>query len=165
MAHRSAGTGQEAYPANRMSATFVPLTAARAREVLAWMSLLYRHEDLFFDEPRALRAVEELIANPELGGIWWIEAEGVVAGYFVLTICYSLEFGGRFGMLDEFFIAEALRGKGIGTQALAFAAEWCRGRRLEALRLEVDPRNKRGQKLYRRSGFELQERYLMTRWL
>ena len=64
-------------------------------------------------------------------------------------------------MLDEFFVAEGLRGKGIGAEALAFAAEWCRGRRLEALRqpsrgkgrLEVDPQNRRGQKLYRRSSF------------
>ena len=71
----------------RSCAAFLPLTAARVRESLAWMSLLYRHEDLLFDEPRALRAVEELIANPGLGGIRWIEAEGAVAGYFVLTIC------------------------------------------------------------------------------
>jgi len=148
-----------------LTVTFVPVSAVRVDEVLAWMSNLYQHEDLVFDEARARRAVQELIADKDLGGIWWIEAEGVVAGYFVLTLCYSLEFGGRFGLLDEFFVAEELRGKGLGTQALAFAAQWCRERRLEALRLEVDPENRLGQKLYRRSGFELQERYLMTRWL
>jgi len=129
------------------------------------MSLLYQHENLSFDESRTRRAVEELIANPGLGGIWWMEVEGVVAGYFVLTICYSLEFGGRFGLLDEFFVAPGFRRRGIGSEALAFAARWCRERHLEALRLEVDPANQLGQKLYRRCGFELQERHLMTRWL
>jgi ribosomal protein S18 acetylase RimI-like enzyme len=36
---------------------------------------------------------------------------------------------------------------------------------LKAMRLETDHANVRAQKLYLRRGFELHERYLMTRWV
>jgi len=129
------------------------------------MRQLYGHEGIVFDETRARRAVEGLIERPEYGGVWLIETMDAVAGYFALTSGYSLEFGGHVGLLDELFVAEEWRGKGIGGAALQFVEDWCRGRGLKAVRLEVDPRNLRGQRLYRRAGFKLQERYLMTRWI
>ena len=145
--------------------TLLPVTSKEVDTTLDWMRRLYDHEGIVWNEALARRAVEELAERPDSGGIWLIQADSVVAGYFALTVAYSLEFGGRFGLLDEFFVADEWRCRGLGTQALAFAAEWCRARSFAALRLEVDPQNLRGQKLYRRMGFELQERYLMTRWL
>jgi GNAT superfamily N-acetyltransferase len=148
-----------------VSVNFVLVTEARVSETLVWIERLYRHEGIVFDEKRAQRAVEGLIGRPEYGGVWLLETVGTVGGYFALTVGYSLEFGGHTGLLDELFIAEEWRGKGFGGAALQFATDWCRARGFEAVRLEVDPRNLTGQRLYRRAGFELQERYLMTRWI
>lgn len=126
---------------------------------------LYAREGLAWDRAGARSAALELIANPGLGGIWLIETDGATAGYVVLTACFSLEFGGRFGLLDEIFLAEPWRGRGLGTGALEFAARWCRERGMGALRLEVWTGNTSAIRLYERAGFALEERHLMTRRL
>ena len=76
-----------------------------------------------------------------------------MAGYVALTACYSLEFHGRFGLLDEFYIEEQWRGQGLGTAALAFVDEQCRSRGWKAVRLEVASHESRAQELYRRAGY------------
>jgi ribosomal protein S18 acetylase RimI-like enzyme len=100
-----------------------------------------------------------------LGGAWLIESAGETVGYLVLTICFSLEFHGRFALLDEFYLVDSARGQGIGTLALGFVEQECRIRGLKAVRLEVGRTNLRALGLYRRAGFEVEERHLMTKWL
>src|SRR4051794_7528268 len=101
------------------------------------MSRLYGQDHLDYDTARARRVSEWLIANPDCGGIWLIQSEGVEVGYIVLTVCVSIEFHGRFAMLDELYIDAAARGRAIGPQAIAFATEWAQARNFKALRLEV----------------------------
>jgi ribosomal protein S18 acetylase RimI-like enzyme len=105
------------------------------------------------------------MANRGLGGVWLIAMGGETAGYLCVTVCYSLEFAGRFALLDELYLKEAWRGKGIGRQAIVFAEEWSRARGLAAIRLEVAHANLRALELYRRQGFKAHERHLMTKWL
>lgn len=111
------------------------------------------------------RALAELASNSDFGGAWIIRVDGAPAGYVALTACYSLEFHGRFGLLDELFIADQWRGKGIGPAALAFIGRECRARGWEAVRLEVGTENLHAQEVYRRGGYQLDERHLMTKWL
>jgi len=66
------------------------------------------------------------------GGLSLIHAGGEPAGCLVLTICYSLEFHGRFVLLDD---------------------EFCRTQGLPAIRLEVAWQNPRALELYKRSGY------------
>jgi GNAT superfamily N-acetyltransferase len=146
-------------------ATFLPLTSPEIPRVLGLMSQLYAQDAIPWNEDRSRRAIADLLASPELGGIWLIQVDGTTVGYLVLTICFSLEFQGRYALLDEFFVEEQWRSQGIGSQALGFAEEQCRLRGLKALRLETAHENVRAVELYRRRGFELHDRYLMTRWL
>ena len=146
-----------------MPTTFVPAAASDVDLVLAFMAGLYH--PIHWDEARARQALHDLLAHPESGGTWLIHAEGQPVGYLVLTICYSLEFHGRFVLLDELFVAEPYRGRGIGAQALAFAGEFCRIQGLRAIRLETAWQNSRAIELYRRAGFEVDPRHLMTRWI
>lgn len=148
-----------------MNPGFLPLDPSRIDRVLELMAQLYRHDGIPFDPARARRAIDELLANPQWGGIWWIAVDGEPAGYFVLTAGYSLEFGGRFALLDEFLIEDPWQGQGIGTVALAFMESWCRSRGMGALRLEVAHDNPRALALYRRAGFITHERHFMTRRL
>jgi GNAT superfamily N-acetyltransferase len=124
---------------------------------------LYAREPGAWDRQHARRAAEELIADAGRGGIWLLEVEGEAAGYLVLTVCFSLEFGGRFCLVDELFVADEWRGRGIGTQALEFAGQWAREQGMEALRLEVWTGNAGAIRLYQRAGYALEERHLMTR--
>jgi GNAT superfamily N-acetyltransferase len=146
-------------------ARFLPLKPDDVDRVLVMMERLYANGSPLFDAIRARHAMETLLTEPEFGGVWMIDADGTLAGYIVVLLGYSLEFGGRFGLLDELFVAEAHRGSGLGTAALAFAGEQCRARGWQALRLEVNQDNHRGISLYRRSGFQMHDRFLMTKWI
>jgi diamine N-acetyltransferase len=143
---------------------FVPVTTAKLDRALAMMAHLYS-STMHFDAAHARAAVEWLIDNQTWGAAWFMEAAGQTAGYLVLTIGYSLEFHGRYGLLDELFVEESFRGQGFGSQALAFAEQECRRRGLRALRLEVGRQNPRAQSLYSRFGFHAHDRDLMTKWV
>lgn len=140
--------------------------------LLALIRGLYECEHIPFDEARAARAVDGLLADPSLGGAWVIERAGESGGrrgdpigYAVLTLGYSLEFGGRFALLDELFIREEHRGAGAGRQVLARVEEICRELGLQAVRLEVERTNRMARELYRKVGFEAHDRDLMTLWI
>jgi GNAT superfamily N-acetyltransferase len=152
-----------------MSAMEIELRRAGADDrdlLLALIRGLYECEHIPFDEARAARGLGGLLADPALGGVWVVErADGAPIGYAVLTLGYSLEFGGRFALLDELFIREEHRGAGAGRQVLARIGEICRGLGLEAVRLEVERTNRGARQLYRKAGFEAHDRDLMTLWL
>src|SRR5580700_8239845 len=153
-----------------MKAEFNALTAGTLERALGMMGSLYSEAGAAHHRERARRAAEWLMANPELGGVWLIHlndkrVNGQPVGYLCVTLCYSLEFDGRFALLDELYLEAAWRGKGIGAQAIAFAAKWSRARGLAAMRLEVAHTNSRAIELYRREGFKAHDRHLMTKWL
>ncbi len=129
------------------------------------MAQLYAQDAIPWDEHRSRKVLDDLLADPDWGGAWLIQVDGATVGYLVLTLGFSLEFHGRYALLDEFFVEEQWRSQGIGSEALAFAVEQCRSRGVKALRLETDHANLRAIALYRRRGFELHERHLMTRWV
>jgi ribosomal protein S18 acetylase RimI-like enzyme len=129
------------------------------------MREFYAHEGLVFDESRTLGAFRTMAADPNLGRVWIFRAGGAVVGYLAVTVCYSLEFAGRYALVDELYVREAFRGRGIGARALQVAAEACRALDVSALRLEVDVGNERAMALYERLGFTLQKRYMMSQWI
>jgi GNAT superfamily N-acetyltransferase len=148
-----------------MQLEFTPVTAATLETALDLMSRLYTEAGAAHDRPRARRAAEWLFTHPEDGCVWLIEADGEIAGYLVVTRCFSIEFGGPFGLLDELYFQAPSRGRGFGARAIAFAEEWCRAHGMSAVRLEVAHANHHALRLYRRSGFETHDRDLMTKWL
>jgi GNAT superfamily N-acetyltransferase len=146
----------------------IEMSAAGAGDldlVLGLMRGLYASDHIVFEEPRARRALAGLLADPGLGKVWLVESGGETIGYAVLTLGYSLEFGGRFAVLDELFIQEAHRGRGAGGQVLRWIEEAGRALGLRAIRLEVSRMNGKAKELYRRAGFEAHDRDLMTLWM
>jgi GNAT superfamily N-acetyltransferase len=145
---------------------FVALAPGSAGRVLPFMQLLYGREHIDFDPPTTLRSAEWLLANPDWGGIWMLDAAGRDAGYLAVTVASSIEFRGRFALLDELYIADEFRGHGLGPAAVGFATEWARDRGFAALRLEVGDENFHGRHVYTKAGFKLHpDRRLMTKWL
>lgn len=142
-----------------------PAAAGDLGLVLEMMRGLYASDSIHFDAVRAGRALAELQADASLGSVWLVEGGGTVAGYAVLTFGYSLEFGGRYGLLDELFILAPHRSRGVGRQVLARLAGVCRDLGLTALRLEVARMNQGARRLYERAGFAAHDRDLMTLWL
>jgi GNAT superfamily N-acetyltransferase len=148
-----------------MRAEFRPAGNNDLDQILPMMSRLYGQDGLPFDAVRTRVAAEWLLAHADSGAIWTIEAGEAPVGYMVMTMCASLEFGGRFALLDELYLEAPWRGRGLGAQAIEFVAEWARARGMAAVRLETAQDNQRAQGLYRKCGFILHDRYLMTKWL
>ena len=75
-----------------------------------------------------------------------------MCGYALLSKTFSQEVGGRVVWLEEIYLRENSRGKGLGKEFFAFFKQkYAAARRL---RLEVEPDNARAEKLYRSLGFE-----------
>lgn len=152
-----------------MNAPGLPLARpARVEDestVVALMRDFYAGEHLVFDELIAPRAVRELLAAPSLGSIHLLEHDDSVIGYFVVTFGFSLEFHGRYALLDELYLVPSARGRGWGRHALELAAGTARQAGVAALRLEVNHVNTRARAAYLRAGFQDNRRDLLTRWL
>lgn len=148
-----------------MEHTFRPAQGSDADALLAMMRGLYEHDRIAFDEAAARDALSRLLADDRLGLAHLILVGGQVAGYVVLAFGFSLEFRGRDAFVDELFVKEEFRGRGLGAAAIRFAEEVCRARGVRALHLEVERSNTGAQALYRRSGFRDHDRYLLTKWV
>jgi len=147
------------------NALFQQLSEHEVPVLLGLMREFYPLQHMRFDEGVARAAVQALLSDPSLGQICFVYRGAELAGYLVLTFCFSLEFHGRFGLLDELYLREAFRRKSLGKAVMAFAENLCRQKGIQALRLEVGRDNQPAQGLYRKSGFREEERYLFTKWL
>jgi ribosomal protein S18 acetylase RimI-like enzyme len=152
-------------PFETVEPTFKPAGASDFDALLPMIRALCEHDGTPFDEHAVGRALARLVGDESLGRVWLIESGGEAAGYVVLTFGFSLEFGGRDAFIDELFVKEEFRGRGLGNEAIRFAEDVCRERGIRALHLEVDRQNTRAQSVYRRAGFVDHQNYLMTKWL
>ena len=148
-----------------MKTHFQLATEDEAPALIGLMREFYAHENLRFDEAAARSEIDRLLRKSNLGQLYVICAGPDVAGYFALTFCYSLEFHGRFALLDEIYIREAFRRQKLGQAVVEFAEGVCQQMGIKALRLEVGQKNEAAQSLYRGAGFKQEERNLFTKWL
>ena len=148
-----------------MNALFQLLSDQELPALLEMMRDFYSQQEMQFDETAASSAVARVLSNPELAQIYFIFRGPELAGYFALTFCFSLEFHGRFALLDEIYLREPFRRQKLGRAVVAFAEDLCRKAGIKALRLEVGRENQGAQALYRTTGVKEDERNLMTKWL
>jgi len=89
------------------------------------MRELYEHEGIPFDRKVASDALSGLLQTPSLGDVQLMLEDEEIVGYFVLTFGYSLEFRGRFLFLDQMYIRDDYRGRGLGREALEAVEKIC----------------------------------------
>jgi ribosomal protein S18 acetylase RimI-like enzyme len=145
-----------------MSADVRRATSEDLGHLVALMTEFYGESGFSFDPARARIAFAELIADPRLGSAWLIRSGDELAGYFVLTLGYSMEFGGRSAFLDDLFIRSLHRGRGLGQAALAAMRAECEALGVRAVHLEAARDNGAAQELYRRAGFAGRDLQLLT---
>jgi GNAT superfamily N-acetyltransferase len=136
--------------------------APAAPGILDLMERFYAEERYPFDREKARAALESFLADPSLGRAWLFKDRGAAVGYFVLTLGFSLEYGGRDAFVDELFVSPSHRGAGLGRRALDVMGEACRALGVQALHLEVEKDNPASE-IYRKWGFEDHDRRMMTR--
>ncbi|WPP53008.1 GNAT family N-acetyltransferase [Catalinimonas niigatensis] len=143
-----------------------PLAQAEdLKKILEMMEDFYGIDAYPFDKLLTAANLKQFVANPNLGRLWLITSDRETLGYLVLTFGYSFEFKGRDAFLDEFYLKEAYRSQGIGSQAIDFVLEQAKALGIQAVHLEVERHNEKGTRLYRSKGFKEHKRTLMTKWL
>jgi ribosomal protein S18 acetylase RimI-like enzyme len=130
--------------------------------LVALMSEFYAESGYPLNWRRAEAAFSELLADQGLGQVWLIQAAPGPVGYVVLTLGYSMEYGGRDAFVDDLFIRPSFRRRGLGKLALAKVRAACEEQGVRALHLEVGRDNAAAQSLYHRVGFVDTDRQLLT---
>ena len=130
-----------------------PAGTADVPRLVALMSEFYAESGFPLPAAPAARAFAGLLADPRLGRVWLIEAGGEVAGHVVLTLSYSMEYGGLRGVVDDLFVRAPHRGRGLGAAAMTAVRAACESLGVRALQVEVGPENDVARRLYARSGF------------
>ena len=149
-----------------MEPTFRLATEDDLETLADFVRRFYAEDQTFPLQEKVARGVlRDILSTPSLGRVWMIQDGARPIGYLVLTFGYSLEYRGRDSFIDEFYIQQSHRGRGIGAAAMRFLESACRELGVHAVHLEVERSNTAAQGLYRKFGFEDHDRYLMTRWI
>ena len=141
--------------------TFKPLEITDISTITQMMQDFYAIDNYPMDVEVTKNLFQEFISNDHLGKSWLIYSESEIVGYIILTFIFSFEYGGKIAFLDELFIKETARGKGIGKEAIQFIQREVPKLSLKLLYLEVEPHNENAQKLYLAHDFVIHNRKLM----
>ncbi len=123
----------------------------------------YEHEHIEFEEKKIIAALQAFFGRSQYGRIWIIKDEHQIIGYVIFTFVFSLEYGGLNALLDEFYIKEKFRGKGIGTNTLKFIENECVKDGVNSIHLQVFKFNREAERLYLRHGYTEIDRIFMTK--
>lgn len=125
--------------------------AARLRE---FIGQLYDEDRIPMVDDRVARGIAALLADRAHGeALFWLDDAGNEVGYSIMTLCFSVEQGGVYALLDELYLAPPVRGRGHASRILAAVAERARARGCERMYLEVNRHNTDAARLYLANGY------------
>jgi GNAT superfamily N-acetyltransferase len=123
-------------------------------ELVELMTDFYAEAGFPLPPEPAMRTFAALLDDPRLGRVWMMEADGEPAGYVVLTVSFSMEYGGLRGFIDDLFVRPGFRGRGLAAAALDELRSTAETLGVRALLVEVGPHNATAQRVYRRIGLD-----------
>jgi GNAT superfamily N-acetyltransferase len=125
----------------------------------------YEHDDHEIDLAVISSAIDAAVGGDIRMHLVIVEVDGEPVGYMALSTGFSMESGGPDGCIDELYLVESMRGRGLGSRMLAHADEVFSGLGVRRIYLEVEKHNPRARSLYADSGYAETDRHLMTKWL
>jgi len=143
------------------------LTLANAEDLPRLLPMIAaNHAEAGIDQSDDARrdAVTPLLDSSPHGAVWLIGPRRAPVGYIAMSFGWSIGLGGMNGTLDEFFIREGVRGRGMGTEVLSMLLPQLSQAGLVAMSLTVAPQNAQAQRLYERAGFRLRDGLALMRW-
>ncbi len=115
-----------------------------------------------FDPTRVQQALRPLLVTDECGVVYLIEQSNNTAlqtnqrmdnalGYSIVTWGYSIESGGREGLIDEFYLRR--QGTGLGSRVFPELLRALATYQLKVIFLETERPNAAARRFYQRQGF------------
>ena len=145
-----------------MPTTIRLATSADVRALVGLMAEFYSEAKFKLDTAAATRAFGAILATPSLGAIWLAEQDEEPLGHLVLTVAFSMEYGGLRGFVDDLYVRPSARGRGIGAALLDAAREGAIARGLRALCVETGLADHPARSLYARAGYVDSEHALLV---
>ena len=130
-------------------------------DALVGLARAFHLEDGHALDRRGEAALLQITRGEPFARAWIARADGSAVGYLVITLGYSVEYGGRDGFIDDLYLAPEVRGRGLGRKLLEFALARAAELGIGTLHLEVEPGNENAARLYRSAGFAETGRRLM----
>ncbi len=131
--------------ARRAERSDIPVLVELMRE-------FYEESSFPLDGDWSARAFDMLITEPAYGAAWLIEYGRVPVGHVVLSVRFTMEFGGLSGYVDDLFVRSPYRRKGGASAGLDDLLAECHRRGCHSVQVEVGSDNHGAQALYRRHG-------------
>ena len=146
-----------------MNIEFKIYTENSKSEVLEMMTSFNKIDGIDFDSAIGEKNLIDFTSDEMLGRLFLITHKQMTIGYVVLSFGFSFEYKGRDAFIDEFYIKEKFRNKGIGKLAMDFIEKVSKKLEINAVHLEVEPHNKTANKLYLNNGYKSNDRILLTK--
>lgn len=129
----------------------------RDREVYIKMAHDFYHSPAVLHpipDAHFVRTFEECMRSGAYSKGYILEAVGQTAGYALVSKSYSQEAGGFVYWLEELYIVDKFRSRGLGSEFLRYVEE-NKEKDVVRLRLEVEAENTKAVSLYKRLGYEV----------
>ena len=118
------------------------------------MQEFYAEADYPLDKHWAAASFSTLLQDDSRGAVWIVFHDSEPAGYVVLTIRFSMEYGGLDAFIDDLFIRSIYRRQGLGDGLLGALFDECERRKVLAVHVEVGHDNVAAKALYHSYGLE-----------
>ena len=126
--------------------------------------IFFELSEEFYNSPAVLAPIKntfnELMRSEDYLVCYIIEWDEKIAGFGLLNIAYCHEAGGKIVWIEELYVREAFRSKGIGRKFFELVEKEHPAMRY---RLEVEKENERAVKLYKSLGYDFLEYDQMIR--
>ena len=128
---------------------------------LHWEGTLEQYLEIAGKNPKVVRTAFQRLYDMILsyGREEYIDAKKKLVRYLFFK---DEGYGGRDAIIDELYLRESHRGRGVGNQVLAFLIDFCRAEGINALHLEVFNHNERAYHFYHRHGFRERDSRFMS---
>ena len=140
---------------------FHPLRKSDIDVIVPMMQDFYTIDNYPIDPTTTEKLFETFIEDESLGHCWLIFHNKICVGYVILTYIFSFEYKGKIAFLDELYLNENARGKGIGRSTLEFVRKHAGESDLKIIYLEIEPHNEVAKKLYLSNDFNMHKRQIM----
>ena len=133
----------------------IEIRPARLEETDELLPLIRAYCDFYGSSPRdrgLLEMARTLISDPAQGAVLIARDGERAVGFATLDWKWSMLKGARIGFLEDLYVLEELRGKGIADALIDACAERCRELGMPAMQWLTQPHNRRAQSVYDRTG-------------
>ncbi len=142
---------------------FHALQSSDIETIVPLMQEFYAIDNYPIDPETTKELFQTFIEDENLGMAWLISHNNNFVGYVIVTYIFSFEYKGRIAFLDELYLNEKARSKGIGKAALAFIQEHAMQKDLKIMYLEIESHNNVAKNLYLANDYTIHNRQIMKR--